>query len=197
MRFTPARGRLAAATLGLCIALGACSDTARLADRERADSAASDTATVRPATETPVAATDSIIVTVAFRRGEQVETVERGVPAAEPLRAALTALLAGPTAVERAAGIESWFSDSTRAMLHSVAVDDSLAVVDFADFSRIIPNASSSLGSSMLLAELNTTVFANSDAAAVEYRFDGSCDAFGEWVQRGCIRYHRSPSPAG
>ena len=66
-----------------------------------------------------------------------------------------------------------------------------MAVVDLADLRRVIPNASTSLGSTLLLEALNATVFGASAADSVEYRFEGSCEAFGEFVQRGCIRYAR------
>lgn len=188
-------GRLIpAGVMGVCVALGACTDGAQ---RPAADSAASSAESADPPADSVAAVADSVAIEVSFRRGEELAAVERMVPAGQPLGGALDALLAGPTAAERAAGIESWFSAATRGMLRSVAVQGGVAVVDFVDYSRVIPNASSSFGSTMLLAELNATVFGNTDATAVEYRFDGSCDAFGEWIQRGCIRYERSRRPLG
>lgn len=127
-----------------------------------------------------------------FIRDEQPVSVSRTVPASpDTLRAALTALLAGPAEAEQAAGLTSWFSSATAGALRSAHEVDGMAVVDFRDFSSRIPSASSSLGSMLLLGSLNATVLDNSQADSIEYRFDGSCEAFGEFVQRGCIRYSR------
>lgn len=144
------------------------------------------------------ATSGNVAVRLYFFTGEETTEVERAVrpstdlfSAEDTLRVAIEALIAGPTADERADGMSSFFSDETRQSVRLVRIDGLHAVIDFHDFSHLIPNASSSLGSTMLLAALNSTVFANSRVASVEYRFDGSCDAFGEWVQRGCIRYER------
>lgn len=133
-----------------------------------------------------------IPVAVYFTRNETPVGVTRRVPADAPLEGALHALLAGPSAEEREAGIASWFSDETAGMLRSVAVDDAgLASIDFADFSGLIPGASSSAGSALLLAELDHTVFQFPQVAAVEYRFEGSCEAFWNWIQRACAVVRR------
>ena len=110
------------------------------------------------------------------------------------LESALRALLEGPTRDEAAAGFTSWFSSQTAQSLNSVAVsDDGRAAVNFADFSALIPNASTSNGSRMLLAELNTTTFQFAEIASVEYRFDGSCDAFWTWLQAGSCQVAARP----
>lgn len=131
----------------------------------------------------------SVALTIYFTRDEVVVPVERQVPAdSVSLAAALRHLLAGPRPDERAAGLQSWFSDATAGALRSVTLDSGgRAVIDFADLRPIIPNASSSAGSAMLLAELNATVFEHSAIQSVEYRIDGSCAAFGDWLQRGCL----------
>ena len=117
--------------------------------------------------------------------------VERPAPAGEDtegrLAAALEMLLEGPTDEEQDRGYVSWFGAETAGMLNDVSVDDDgRAVVDFADFSGVIPNASTSAGSQMLLVSLNATVFQFEDVTEVEYRFDGSCDAFWNWLQTDC-----------
>lgn len=139
------------------------------------------------------APSDGMQVQVWFARGEQMVPVTRTVAAApDTLGVAVAALLAGPTPEEQAQGLSSWFSDATAEALRSARVTpDGLAIVDLSDLRRIIPNASSSLGSTQLLDALNATVFAASSADSIEYRFGGSCEAFGEFVQRGCIRYRR------
>lgn len=104
------------------------------------------------------------------------------------LRAALDQLLAGPTAAERDAGFTSWFSEETRGMVASVNLSSAgHAVVDFDDLRPVIPNASASAGSQLLLDQLDATVLQFPTVRTVEYRIDGDCDAFFEWLQlAGC-----------
>jgi hypothetical protein len=59
-------------------------------------------------------------------------------------------------------------------------------VVSFGDLRPIIPNASTSAGSQLLLAQLDATVFQFSTVRSVEYRIDGSCARFFEWLQLAC-----------
>lgn len=101
------------------------------------------------------------------------------------LRASLEALLAGPTDAERAASLSSWFSSATTGMLRSVTIADGHAVVDFEDLRPVIPNASTSAGSMLLLSQLDTTVFQFRTVTSVEYRLEGGCEAFNEWLQYG------------
>ncbi len=101
------------------------------------------------------------------------------------LRAALEELLTGPTRGEADAGLESWFSSSTATMLADVIVRDGHAVVDFHDLRPVIPNASSSAGSRVLLSQLDATVFQFSTISSVIYRIEGDCEAFNEWLQFG------------
>jgi len=132
-------------------------------------------------------------VRVHFTRDEAPIAVEREVTAPAVLRGALEQQLAGPTPRERdALGVTSWFSAETAGMLRSVTLDEEgRAVVDFEDFSRVIPGASSSLGSLTLLGELNATVFQFPQVQSVEYRFGGSCDAFSNWLQYDCQVFER------
>jgi hypothetical protein len=58
--------------------------------------------------------------------------------------------------------------------------------VDFEDLRALIPNASSSAGSALLLEELNTAVFSVEGVRSVDYLIEGSCDRFWEWLQYGC-----------
>jgi spore germination protein GerM len=108
------------------------------------------------------------------------------------LEAALRDLVRGPTQAERDAGAQSWFSEKTANAFKSVTMDAAgHAMVDFADLRPLIPNASSSAGSEMLLRELNAAVFAFPSVNSVEYRINGSCEDFGEWIQVGCKGYTR------
>jgi hypothetical protein len=72
--------------------------------------------------------------------------------------AALNDLLCGPTTRERAAGHWSFFSDDTAGMLRSVCGTGGTGFADFRDVRRLIPNATSSYGSTALLAELDAAL---------------------------------------
>jgi hypothetical protein len=103
------------------------------------------------------------------------------------LRAALGRLVRGEVLLEGASETSYWFSAETAGALRAVDVDSSgHATVDFHDLRPFIPNASSSAGSASLLNELNTTVFGVAGIRSVEYRMEGSCDVFWEWLQYGC-----------
>jgi hypothetical protein len=137
---------------------------------------------------------DSVLVV--FTRDEMPVSVSRpGTSASSGVRTALEWLVTGPTPEERAAGIQSWFSDRTAAALKSVAVDSAgNAAVDFQDLRRLIPNASTSAGSGMLLQELQGTLFQFPEIVSVEFRIDGSCELFWEWLQYGCHAVRRPGS---
>lgn len=121
--------------------------------------------------------------------------VYRVVPATpDVLRAALEQVLVGPTPNERSIGFTSWFSPDTFDMVQGVDLDaDGSARVDFDDFRKVIPNASTSAGSAMLLAQLNATVFQFPSVTSVVYRFDGDCEDFTEWLQLGGCEPFRRP----
>jgi hypothetical protein len=125
---------------------------------------------------------------VYFHRGDSTEPgtvvgVDRTVPRTSLVAtAALEQLLAGPTTAERSAGYWSQFSAATAGMLHSFRVGNGVAHADFRDFSRIIPNASSSAGDAALLAELDATLKELGTVRTV-YSFDGDVAAFYEWLQ--------------
>lgn len=127
-------------------------------------------------------------VAVVFTREEAPVRLWRPVPASSAdLRTALEWLVRGPTAEERARGIRSWFSGETAGALKSVEIGPTgRAVVEFHDLRPLIPGASSSAGSAMLLDQLNRTVFHFPGVRSVEYRMDGSCAAFWEWLQYEC-----------
>lgn len=111
------------------------------------------------------------------------------------LQAALEVLLAGPSPAEREAGLGSWFSARTATMLGSVKIEAGHAVVDLDDLRPVIPNASSSAGSRRLLGQLDATVFQFRTVESVEYRLEGDCEAFNEWLQYGgCERRTRPAS---
>ncbi len=126
---------------------------------------------------------------------DSVVPVPRRVPG-RTLAAALRMELRGPTVGERARGLYSWFSPATATLLRSAVVADGHAVVDFGKLNAAVPGASSSAGSLQLLGELNRVVFQFPEIQSVEYRIDGSCDAFWNWLQRACHTVPRPFEPA-
>jgi spore germination protein GerM len=142
--------------------------------------------------DTQAAAVDDVAeassLTLYFSRGDSSVAVRRVAPdrAAGP-EAALRELLRGPTDAEQESGIASWFSPETAGMLRSFELgEDGVAHVDFADLAQVIPSASSSAGSELLLRELNGTLFQYPEVQAIEYSIGGSCEAFWNWLQYDC-----------
>jgi len=136
---------------------------------------------------TPAAGTET--VTVFFTREEFQVGVVRPVPqgAVAGPETALRILLQGPGEDEALLGLTSWFSGDTADALRSFLLGpDGHLVVDFHDLSPVIPGASSSFGSAMLLAELNRTLFEFEEVRSVEYRMEGSCERFWNWLQYDC-----------
>lgn len=102
------------------------------------------------------------------------------------LRSSLDQLLGGPTSDELKRGFSSWFTWRTSGLLDQVVIRaDGTAVVDFHDLRLVIPEASSSAGSRLLLQELDATVFQFSSVKSAIYRLEGDCEAFTEWLQFG------------
>ena len=139
--------------------------------------------------------TDDLAVVHIFvpRRGPgtnctRVYPVKRTVRRPAVLTGAMRALLAGPTTAERARGYGGWFSGKTADKLRSVHIDRGVAYIDFYDFRRVIPNASSSCGSALLLAELNTTALQFPSVRRAVYSFNGDRRGFYEWLQRDAPR---------
>lgn len=145
----------------------------------------------------PATTTVTTTVLVHFTLDEEPVSVAREVGETDaPLRAALEEQLQGPTRAEREVGLFSFFSTDTAGMLADVHLDEAgLVTVDFADFSRTIPNASASAGSAILIGELNATVFQFPAPRAVTYRFEGDCEAFWEWLQVGDCPVIERPIP--
>ena len=96
----------------------------------------------------------------------------------------MRALLRGPSVDERRQGYGGWFSRRTAGFFRSATIVRGVAAIDFRDFSRIIPNASSSCGSALLLAQLDRTALQFPTVRRAVYSFDGSARAFYEWLQR-------------
>lgn len=114
----------------------------------------------------------------------RVLPLRRTVPGPQLLRGAMQALLAGPTRAERARGYGGWFSARTAGHLRSVRISGHVAYVDFRSFASHVPNASTSCGSTLLLAQLDRTATQFPTVKRAVYSFGGSRSAFYEWLQR-------------
>lgn len=152
--------------------------------------------TAPPTTETSsTSQVDGATVMVFFGTGDGSDCgatapVERALPAGtEIIASALEALVAGPTAEETADGASSFFSAATAGSLRSATLDEGLLLVDFVGLDTLIPNASTSCGSELLLAELTRTTLQFAEVERVRFQLDGSCDRFYEWLQRECTDY--------
>jgi hypothetical protein len=145
-------------------------------------------AAVTPPATGAAAGDDSPELTVFFSRGDSSVAVRRAASGvAGGPEAALRELLRGPSETERTSGITSWFSAETAGVLRGFRVEaDGIAHVDFADLTLVIPGASSSAGSEVLLRELNGTLFQHPEIQAIEYTIGGSCEAFWNWLQYDC-----------
>jgi hypothetical protein len=112
--------------------------------------------------------------------------VSRTVPLSpEVATAVLSELLRGPTTRERAAGYWSFFSHDTAGMLRGVRVTGATGFADFRDFRRLISNATSSYGSTALLAESDATLKQFPTIMGTLDAFNGDVPAFYTWLQFG------------
>ncbi|CAN5146722.1 hypothetical protein BH18ACT4_BH18ACT4_15530 [soil metagenome] len=116
----------------------------------------------------------------------EVEAVDRSVPQTTAvLRAALTALLPGPTDDEKAAGYTSVLPVEAAGQAFDVVVSDGDAVIDFAP-GLLGAGGLASAQSEALLRQLHGTVFQFAAVTRAEYRLGGSCDDFWSALQRSC-----------
>lgn len=114
----------------------------------------------------------------------RVYPLKRTVRRPAVLTGAMRALVAGPTTAERARGYGGWFSRKTAGSVTSVRISRHVAYIDFRNYSRSIPNASSSCGSALLLAQLDRTALQFPGVERTAYSFNGDRRAFYEWLQR-------------
>lgn len=119
---------------------------------------------------------------------DEPKPVLRQVPQQDDtLTAAIEHLLAGPAENERAVGFRSFFSADTASMVNSVLLNpDGRVVVDFKDFRQRMVNASTTAGARQLMTELGKTIAQFPQVTEMEYRFNGSCEAFWHWLQADC-----------
>lgn len=104
----------------------------------------------------------------------RVRPLRRVVLGPQLLRSAMQALRASPTRAERPRGYSSWFSATTDGHLRGVRVSDGVAYIDFRSFASHILNASTSCGSTLLLAQLDRTARQFPTVKGAVYSFSGS-----------------------
>lgn len=114
---------------------------------------------------------------------DEVVAASRTVEGVPTLLLSMRALVQGPTADERARGLAGWFTDATAQAVRSAEIRDGVATVDFTDLRQLIPNASTSCGSQMLLAQLDRTAKQFPAVTATRYSINGSATDFYEWLQ--------------
>jgi hypothetical protein len=142
-----------------------------------------------PPTAPPSTTPATMTVKVYFHKGPgadptKLSAVSRTVPGGPMVAtAALNQLLAGPTSAERAVGYWSVFSSRTTGMLRSVRIGNGVGHADFRDLIKIIPSASSSTGSAVLMSELDATLKQFGTVKTTVYSFDGKVVPFYEWLQ--------------
>jgi spore germination protein GerM len=143
-------------------------------------------ALISPSTAVP-AQTHTVLIFAPRAAGNdcaRVLPLQRSVPVPRLLHGAMQALLAGPTNTERARGYGGWFSTKTAGQLRNARIEHGVAYIDFRNFTTRIPNASTSCGSTLLLAQLDRTAKQFPTVKRTIYSFNGSRHAFYEWLQR-------------
>ena len=83
-------------------------------------------------------------------------------------------------------GYTSFFSDITKNIFKSIKIVDKIVYIDLIDIRSIIPNASSSCGSSQFLAEMTNTLKQFSSIERAIFAIEGNPQVFYEWLQLGC-----------
>jgi hypothetical protein len=110
---------------------------------------------------------------------------------------AMGKLFYGPSDAEKEAGFTSWFHPAASFGWSIEVREDGDFTVDFQDLDDLIPNASTSAGSRMLLSQLNSTLFQFEVVQTVHYTLRGDCAAFWEWLQMDCHPVTRVEWEAG
>ncbi len=107
-------------------------------------------------------------------------------PGMSPIESALRHVVAGPSAADRSVGFYSFFSEETAGSLLSVSIANGSLIADFND-AILVNNASTSSGSAAFNDELRQNLFAFPEVDSVEFRVNGSCNAWASFFQfDGC-----------
>ncbi|MGD2051604.1 MAG: hypothetical protein PVI35_03920 [Acidimicrobiia bacterium] len=115
----------------------------------------------------------------------------RAVPNTElVLTTTLTEMVKGPDAEEQGEGFRSPFGPDSEGSFLSVSLNAGDAIVDIGE-GLFGPSAATDDGARALVSTLNANVFQFSTISSVEYRLNGSCDAFWDEVNGTCARVTR------
>ncbi len=115
----------------------------------------------------------------------------RAVPETElVLTSTLTEMVKGPDAEEQGEGFRTPFGADSEDSFLSVSLNAGDAIVDLGE-GLFGPSAATDAGAQALVSTLNANVFQFSTISSVEYRLNGSCDAFWDEVQGTCARVTR------
>jgi len=131
-----------------------------------------ETPSASPSLTTAPTATPSSMTTLSlyFLRGEELGVAERRVPSTtKPATAATEALLAGPTAAERAAGLTTTVPEGTR--LLGLRIQSGVATVDL---SGAFASGGGSLSMQARVAQVVYTLTRFPTVRAVDFRLDGA-----------------------
>lgn len=127
----------------------------------------------------------TMTVRVYFHVEDRLTAVTRTVPrTAQVATAALTQLLAGPTAAERATGITSALSARTAGLLRSVRITGGVGYVDFGDLAAATARPTGSSVGPGVFAEIDATVTQFAGVTSTVYALAGDVEAFYGWVER-------------
>jgi hypothetical protein len=118
--------------------------------------------------------------------------VYRAVPDTElVVTATLAEMVKGPTEAEMEMGYSSLFSEATSNAIAGLSLSGGEATIDFSGLAEIEGISAPDAGL-FFLADLNANVFQFDTISSVEYRLDGSCDAFWELFGEECDTVTRS-----
>lgn len=106
------------------------------------------------------------------------------------LTSTLAEMVKGPDAAEQSEGFRSPFGPDSEGSFLTVSLNAGDAIVDL-DEGIFGPSAATDAGAQALVSTLNANVFQFSTISSVEYRLNGSCDAFWDEVGGTCARVTR------
>jgi hypothetical protein len=110
--------------------------------------------------------------------------VYRTVPATDlVLTTTMRELAAGLEDEERQLGFRTPLPESAAGSFQGLSIVDGTAYVEFGSDDVFPPGVTTTEGAQVFLSTLNANVFQFSSISAVEYRLNGSCDAF--WQRLG------------
>lgn len=105
----------------------------------------------------------------------------------DPFLQILNLLFLGPTEEEKLQGYVSVFSVETKNILKNLDISsDGIAYLDFYDIRNILPEVSSSCGSSQFIKSIEETLKQFKFINKVIFAINGDPETFYEWVGLGC-----------